>query len=52
MVVMVVYAVIVFWWDSYEFVGVYSTREAAEAAGKAEVEESGWTYQIYETELQ
>ena len=48
---MVVYAVIAFWWDSYEFVGVYSTREAAEAAGKAEVGKSDWAYEIHETEL-
>jgi len=45
------YTVIAFWWDSWEFVGVYRTREAAEAAGVAYVGRSDWGFDIHEAEL-
>ena len=48
---MLLYTVIAFWWDSWEFVGVYRTREAAEAAGTESVGCSGWSYEIHEAEL-
>ncbi len=49
---MVVYTVIAFWRDSWEFVGVYHTREAAEAAGVAYVGRSDWGFDVHEAELQ
>ena len=48
---MTVYAVIAYWWDTWEFLGVFQTREAADAVGAAYCAGTEWGHEIHETEL-